>query len=407
MRQEKKLWEFIPASDFQAPSAPVNEAARGQSRRVWRWFEKHILRRGSENESDAKVQQSRLSSKSLEAASRVPDWHAAAQTLAQHLGEWLGSSQASGSGARALVGPAGCGVPAMLHTLAEVEQLKILAPPSSESLMGNVECHDAVLNSLDKSESEVLIIPQLERFYLRHTNGLELIRRLTERLLSRRRVLIGCNSWAWAFLDKAIGVEDLLGNPLALTPYDDQRLDAWFRSNYDLSQVEFRQSHNNEPVFPPCPDQDTREGEQSHKTSDLIKSLAAHARGNLGVALALWRQGLRTHDPESDASGPAEAAARSVYWVVSPSEFELPGLASELDDLHRFVLHALLLHAGLSLPTLMSLLPFPHEDVCGHVRELRHAGLISEQNGLDHVTLTAYPLVREHLVGEGFLSDAF
>jgi hypothetical protein len=182
-------------------------------------------------------------------------------------------------------------------------------------------------------------------------------------------------------------------------------LDQWFRSSYDLDQTEFRQSRDDKPVFPPRPEQSRSDKQEPRaETSDLVKGLAARARGNLGVALALWSSSLRTRDDNSAESKPA---SRRAYWVASLAELELPKLTTDLDQLHRFVLHAILLHGGLSLSMLATLLPFSREDISRRVSELRTAGVLHEQNDTLRVTLLAYPEVRQDLVGEGFLADAF
>ncbi len=235
-----------------------------------------------------------------------------------------------------------------------------------------------------------------------------MVRAFVERLMSRRRVLLGCDSWAWAFLQKAIGIEGLLGSPLTLAPFDAPRLDAWFRDSYDSRNIEFRQRRNDAPVFvEQAADSESHSEEREPETSLLIKSLAARARGNLGVAHALWRSSLRICDPESVGDEPAMESSRQTLWVVSPSDLKLPKLANGADKLHRFILHAILLHAGLSVATLDTLLPFSREDICRRIRELRAAGFVNEQNGLFRVSLAAYPQVRQDLCGEGFLVDAF
>ncbi len=257
-------------------------------------------------------------------------------------------------------------------------------------------------------KNQTLVVPRLERFFLRHEAGLALVQTFVERLMSCRRVLLGCDSWAWAFLQHAIGIEDLLGSPLTLAPFNAPRLDAWFRATCDLRNIEFRQRRNDQPVFiDQAVNSESHPGEPEPETSLLIKSLAARARGNLGVAQALWRSSLQICDPDSDGDESAKESSRSTIWVVTPSELELPKLAHGVDPLHRFILHAILLHAGLSLATLDTLLPFSREDICRRMSELRAAGFVHEQNGLFQISLAAYPEVRQDLCGEGFLADAF
>lgn len=100
-------------------------------------------------------------------------------------------------------------------------------------------------------------------------------------------------------------------------------------------------------------------------------------------------------------------SSRSKLWVISPSDLELPKLANGADSRHRFILHAILLHAGLSVATLDALLPFSREDICRRMSELRAAGFVNQRDGLFQVSHAAYPQVRRDLCGEGFLVDAF
>ena len=407
MQHELKLWDFIAAADFEIPCPPTSEAARGHSRRLWRWLKCDVLARPKKDESSASTQWQIPSAVELDAAVIEPDWGKAASALSTELNGWFDESPDHCS-VRVLVGPAGSGVASVLHALARERQLKVLAPPPPHAILDDFDAHKLVLQSLDESADELLVIPNLERFYLRHEDGMTLVRSITERLMSRHRVLLGCDGWAWAFLQQAIGIEDTLGEPMTVAPFSDQRLDAWFRASYDLHEIEFRRSHDDGPVFPPRSDQSASDTKEPRpETSVLIKSLAARARGNLGVALALWRSSLRTRGPDSSESEPAEQTSQWIIWVESPSELQLPKLSTDVDQLHRFVLHAILLHGGLSISMLVTLLPFSREDIFRRVSELRTAGVLHQQNDTFRVTLTAYPEVRQALIGEGFLSDAF
>lgn len=217
------------------------------------------------------------------------------------------------------------------------------------------------------------------------------------------RVLLSCDSWAWAFLQQAIGIEDVLGEPLTFAPFDAERLDDWFRSTFDLQGHEFRQCGNDELVFPDMPTADKRE----IATSAAIASLAANARGNPSAGLALWRASLRTCDADGDTSTPPVSAEKTVIWVVPPTDLAPPELHVDGERVHRFVLHSILMHGGLSQSSLDLILPFSRDEIRRRVSELRRAGFLDEQNGRLRVTLTAYPQVRRELQSDGFLTDAF
>ena len=408
MQQQRNHWEIISASEFEVPGSPAKEAARGQSRRFWRWFQEEVLQRPEQVEAGGAARSSDCFADELDTSVINIDWNQAARVLFADLKKRLENSPTDAHPLIALVAPPGCGIPDVLEAVAREQQLTILAAPPASELLGDENAYSDFLQSLEACSDHTVVIPRLERFFLRHEAGLALVRAFVERLICRGHVLLGCDSWAWAFLQHAIGIEDLLGSPLTVAPFHASRLDAWFRDSYDLRNIEFRQRRDDEPVFiEQAAKSESQPEEHEPETSLLIKSLSARARGNLGVAHALWRSSLRICDPESDEDEQNKGPSRSTRWVVSPSELELPKLANGADPLHRFILHAVLLHAGLSLATLDTLLPFSREEICRRMSELRAAGFVNEQNGLFQVSLAAYPEVRQDLCGKGFLVDAF
>ena len=404
-----KRWDVIPASDFQVPCSPANEAAKGKSRRLWRWFQEEFLRRSEKSAAGNANKLRNCSDIELEPLTHQIDWERVARDVSEGLTERFETNASDQRRVVAFVGPPGSGIAEILAALAQQRQSPLLEPPETDRILGEMDAEDLDLTAWDASGEQMLVIPSLERFYLRHESGLTLVRSLIERLASGGRVLVGCDSWAWAFLQQAAGIEDMLGPPMALAPFDAPRLDAWLRGAYDLRNTKFLQRGHDAPVFPKNSKESGNESDESQPTtSDLVKSFAAHSRGNLGIALALWTSSLRICDPDSDAAVESgTASVGSTFWLVPPSELELHATDSGADRIERLLLHALLQHAGLSLSMLVALLPFSRAQICRRLAELRVAGAVAERNGLFRVTLTAYPQIRHDLVGEGFLGDAF
>ena len=131
------------------------------------------------------------------------------------------------------------------------------------------------------------------------------------------------------------------------------------------------------------------------------------AHGNPGVARANWNACLRTYNRNSKASPSFDRKSESVLWVVSPDKLTPPQFPINSDRIHRYVLHSLLLHGGLSLASLLAILPFSRDEIYRHVSELRRTHILDEQDSVLRVNLLAYPIVRRDLQSEGFLTDAF
>ncbi|MCA9134944.1 MAG: hypothetical protein KDA45_17365, partial [Planctomycetales bacterium] len=340
----------------------------------------------------------RLSLDWLQAACPHFQWSQAAESLSESLGEAWFADTCPERPLRVLVGPPGSGIRRVLQELAEVRQLRLLPAPQAEEILASAPGDTALLRSAEPDAGEILVIPNLECWYLRHPNGLALVRNLVEWLSGfRGRVLVGCDSWAWAFLQRAAGIEDLLGEPQTLASFNARRLDAWFRDTLELPLPAFRQRGGAEAVFPLADDEGARPaGRAEGEVSSLIRSLAVRARGNPGVALALWRTSLRERETSDSAgaskvSGAEQAAGKdkatatetppstpsSDVWVVPSAKLDMPQFPADYDRIHRFVLHALLLHGGLTLPLLAQLLPFARHELQRRVRGLHRAGLLA------------------------------
>ncbi|NLE76013.1 MAG: hypothetical protein GX605_04595 [Chloroflexi bacterium] len=82
---------------------------------------------------------------------------------------------------------------------------RLLGLPTAEQLSGG---GSDWLAQLDGPQGAPLALPSLERCYLRSSAGLVLVRGLLQRLESGPpRLLIGCDSWAWAFLGQTLATD--------------------------------------------------------------------------------------------------------------------------------------------------------------------------------------------------------
>ena len=251
------------------------------------------------------------------------------------------------------------------------------------------------------------MLPDLEHLYLRHACGLHMVRSLLDR--ARVGTLgpgpIGCESWAWPYL--AYVWRGWLPTPLTLQAYDGVLLADCFRrlaERPSALQARFRQSDDGSDVLPP-----SEETTSEHFSSDFLHHLATYSRGNLGVAWALWRAALRSEPLPNlavDAHRDQHIAGRTIY--VTPWErMEHPGIPSGAGRNTALVLHALLLHDGLTTALVRTLLPIEGNRATEVPDALRVAGVISLHEDYWRVTPAGYPSAREFLAANGYLTDAF
>ncbi len=394
------MWKFVPVAEYVPPPPGVMETTKRRFSALWRRLrpdiEEPIPRVRAEEELTT------LPEWQLRRAAPRPEWPKAAEALDRALEEWV-TGPPQDEPVRPVVTPPHVGRRAILTAWAEHNQWRPLSAPSPEQILS---ADEAWFGEQFNADGPWMLV-DLERLYFRHARGLDLVCSF----LDRAHVgdlgpgLIGCDSWAWAFLDHVW--RGWLPPTLTLQAYDEHRLAVCFRH---LAQpvggrhVRFRQSDDGSDVLPP-PDAATTTDHQS----DFLHHLATYSRGNLGVAWAIWRTALSS-EPVDDVPNKAEAdqqMAGQTIWVKPWSQVEHPTLPSGAGRDTAFVLHALLFHGGLPTEMMGRLLPMTSGRITEILDALRIAGLVSREGGLWQVTASGYPAVRKFLQRDSYLTDAF
>lgn len=254
----------------------------------------------------------------------------------------------------------------------------------------------------DLTGDGVLVIPALERWFVRHRNGLTLIRGLLAALDGLdRHVVVGCNSWAWQYLVRAVRADVIFGAPITFQAFDAHRLRNWLSeiSESDaIGRVQFREADSGADIMA------LDDNGQPH---GVLVSLAARSRGIPWVAWRIWRRSLRrrveveTEQNESDSADPAvldPSDDEHTLWVIALEEFSLPGGGND-DTL--LLLHALLIHGPLALDQLALVLP--QVRALEMLPALISIGIVERR---EDATLAcapaAYPAIRAGLTTAGF-----
>ncbi len=400
-------WRFIPLAQFEKerPQEPTQEAVRHGLRAVWNRLP------GRSGAAEPEIPEEARSLKSapmtvMDMAAPSPGWgRMGGPGLDQALGGWLEGERA---GSLAIVSGPTIGVTEMVQAWAGDQGLQILAPPAPDELLAGREWLDGVLDAVQAGQR--LILPGLERCFLRHPEGLDLVRGLLDEIWQGKiSCLLTCDSWAWAYLDRVVQVESILPAPLTLSPFDATALDCWFRQlaqRYEPRSLTFRQASDGHPVLTAQKAPLSDPGVQSDQT--FLTHLAARSRGNPGVARAIWRESLQVNSTEEvEVKAQEEAAGDRGYtmWVTPWPKLALPEVPPNTGRAEAFVLHALLLHNGLPAWLLFDLLPMGRAEVVQILHRLRTARLVADEGNRWQVTPLGYPAVRSYLGREGFLTD--
>ncbi|NBC96277.1 MAG: hypothetical protein GVY27_07985 [Deinococcus-Thermus bacterium] len=372
-------WRLVPIAEIQ----PVQPAAEARARG---WLRDMLARLRSEREPSADPTPSRDRLGPLDEprlARLVPDPPRSAQQAA--------FDALRGRGPRGLVlRPDDGAWDAVLDGSGEMAADRLVPPADAQPGSG---LPDAARARLDDPEPVHAV--RLERWGVRHHDGLTALRELLARLADRSAPWTAdVGPWAWAWMRHVLPEARGLPSPVAPAPLDGEALGAWLGGGEDLRL---------RGVGGP-PDEAT------------FRVLAQRARGEAGVAAAMWRACLRDgaeRPPPDERSAQAredeadeESPEPGTVWVWPPGDLELPSLATTTrHDL--LLLHAVLLHGRPTVPVLAWALD---RDIAGTevaVATLAGHGLLwREEDGRVRPAPRALPAIRGRLEAEAFAGVA-
>ncbi|MEA3642219.1 MAG: hypothetical protein VBE63_20090 [Lamprobacter sp.] len=413
--QQHPIWELVSLSDYRPPSAPTATSARRGLLSLKRLFGRGQQKPQGPVKSEHELHV--LEPKRLDAVAGAIDWRSAAQVLQSAL-----EQRSAADPVWLIISPPAAGFARLLETWAVQQEAACISSPNEEILMGD---HSGWLADLPDSGAP-WVLPRLERCWLRHPAGLELVRDLFDRLLSGKLgfALIGCDSWSWAYLRFVVPTS--MVRVLTFQAFDGERLAAWLAelaAAEDGHPCRFRHAQSGNLLL------SVNDDEPQQGVGTELRYLAAQSRGNAAAALRLWRSRLRSEPEAPEATeevdleqdvGPAtritnratdtttkrttEQDGAEVIWVAPAVDLSLP---SGLDEPEALLLHALLLHEGVTAPTLETLLPHTRFRTRALLQQLAAADVVmrDEDDARWRVSVFAYPAVRTFLAGRDFLTD--
>lgn len=393
------LWECVPLTDYHVPTLPVDKVAA----RLWSSI-RQMYRRKDAVGIELKKEQELHALPQVRLAHLVPSlpWQDAAAVLDTTLQDWLESSMSNNS-VKFFIGQPFSAHAEIVSLFGRQHGAVEITPPSMEQILSRDE------SWLDHwpSPETFWVLPKMEHCYLRHANGLDLMRRLMSLAANGQlgKGLIGCDSWAWAYVQRIFPWP--LAPAITLQAFDAERLQrllVGLMKTQTKKALHCHSAKNGQVIT-----SDASEGEQPPKE---FAELAAHCRGNVAIATTYWRERLRHHSDKDEASehenpqkDTDESESVEQVWIAEmPSD---PGLPLGKDEEFFLLLHAMLLHDGLPESLLGELLPFSSARCLGLLSQLQQSRIALCINGRWQVCDMAYATVRRLLSARDYLTDSF
>jgi len=385
MESSDKVPTFNPVGSYQWPVRPTEQSLRRLAGELWRTF-----RRQDEPDPFISDDSLRWTSRSrLNHVAAPPACGPLLQEMDATFSDWIVDDEPS-HWLQLVVFPP-CDQNEIVRSWASVNDHVILEPPPRDTVLN---CEDDL--TLPEIEgNQVLVVPRLEHWFLRHRTGLGPVRKLMKQLTElEQHCVIGCNSWGWGFLSKTIGSDASVPCGLTFESFHASRLRDWF---YELASEgedhgrTFRLSLTGEDVFAGVDD----DSEPSH----FFEKLSARSLGIPWVAWHLWRRTLRL-GPDEESGVESRFPGEQTLWIAALDDFELPKKELETAFL---ILHALLIHDALNEEQLHLVIPTVSE--ANILPSLVNAGFVLREDSLYRCSPAAYPAIRARLNDAGFPMD--
>jgi hypothetical protein len=254
-------------------------------------------------------------------------------------------------------------------------------------------------------EQVLMVIPDLSWCFLRCVDGLEGIEYLQDLLFNNRSLfwLIGCNDWAWNYLDAVCQLGTYFGEILSLPPLEDLELKEWLTPVSETIEFDFGDGQNNQNNDNSDMEKENEENWVSSAQQSYFEHLATICLGLTTVGARLWllSLGIRKQEDESDHSDALESEDEVSQTIIQERATlpDLPKLTK--DDL--YILFSLCLHGGLSLSELALSLGDPENRVQDRVQVLCRSGVLIRSKNLLWVNPAHYPRLKRDLADNHLL----
>ncbi|MBE9242204.1 AsnC family protein [Synechocystis salina LEGE 00031] len=254
-----------------------------------------------------------------------------------------------------------------------------------------------------EQRTTVVVIPSLEQCFLRCISGWDGIGFLREITVHNPQYfwLIGCNSWAWDFLDFVGQISAYFDDVRPLPTLTGEMLQSWLAP---LTE-QWGTTTNNEDLADPV-SADPASSDDQKEVEVYWQSLADCSQGVSSIAAKLWLRSLRIEKQVMETEDPAQLVLNtkenedqiSPLSQVNPAQPSLPSLT----NLDLYLLHSLMIHGRISPGHLALSLGEPESQIQARVQWLLREDILERRWGDLIICPTYYQQLQSELANNNF-----
>lgn len=247
----------------------------------------------------------------------------------------------------------------------------------------------ATAKDIEETKTTIMVVPNLEQCFLRCIQGWEGIEYLQSLVAhdTARFWVVGCNFWAWAFLNKVCQTNAYLEKTRTLPELTGKDLQTWLSKLIDTPL---------ETAIPECSELRV----EAHD-DDYWPILADSAEGFRATAVHLWLRSLRVQATDLTEEGALAADVDKIRLI--PAKPERPELMT-LEVIDRYLLHSLLIHGEMTRSHLALSLGESERTIRPRVQVLQRGGVILQRGRRLSIHPAHYPKLCTEMQNNNFLT---
>jgi|JFJP01.1.fsa_nt_gi Transcriptional regulators len=277
------------------------------------------------------------------------------------------------------------------------------------------DAHDALDAKGLEQRTTVIVIPALEQCFLRCIGGWDGIEALRDMTIHNPHCfwVMGCNYWAWEFLDFVCQISAYFSEIHPLPKLDGAALQDWLDPIATLVVENDPQTRRLEAKSNQAKSIDNasvpKKGNtltENERRQAYWSGLAERSSGVSEIAVNLWLQGLRIRPdaladdplPSLDLDSASSDGQPLTLYETSPTLPSLPSLTNR----DRYLLHSTLIHGRITRVHLALSLGESESPIQARIQWLLRQGVLERSNGVLSVCPSYYKKLQSELANNNF-----
>jgi len=261
--------------------------------------------------------------------------------------------------------------------------------------LGDVDSVESVIAAIKAAKKKrVLVIENLQNFYLRNINGYGALESLLYVISETKESIfwiLSCSSYAWNYLDSTLSVGEYFSHTIQTDTLNEQQIEAVIMNRHRSSGYELvfepSEAQNKSRAYRKLMDQE--EASHEYLRESYFENLTDLSEGNASIAMIFWIRSIREFD--------------DTHFYLKPLEVTSLEMIQELKPDVLFTLAAIVLHDTVTPKELSAVLQMTEQESRLMLMRLKTRGLLQQEEDRYYINHLMYRQILRVLKGRNII----